>query len=541
MKKIGLALIAFAMMVAFTVPASAVITAEDAGSGDALVLPLTFMDAEKNRIALRNNSNEFVQAHIRFRTGVASREVRDFDIIFSPWDVVTIDLVPVIDEVTGEYQTTEIRSTDKSFRYNPLTQDYDPAVGFVTTYSEGTLAESANYLTAEQVVYEKMFGYVEVFGEAVLVGLTETVADALVDAGYSINAWSWYNWNRPGGVGVPTVNGAPVYTAAALATAPRGVTTNVGGVGTVVSAFTNCLADLGNVLTGVAYIDNVQGGGVAIDATALRDFRTSGINAHRDGNNYAADAGVILHDSNFVGNTPEALDYRYVYNLTSTPLYQRTMYWATTFGPTWLDGDDVDELASSEYGENFYTGVLGGVALNDPTFNSLDEVEAALAGIAGNTTHYFNDDKFSTFFMLTYPTKHLHFPEDQAILGRLWVGWPSSAALIEGGLVGYTTVAIGSTEVCVDTNPLIFDTEENGVASPSVAENVSPIIVQPPPVVQVLCWEVNYAHVGMFGVPYTEGWMSLTPTGPVWAGGYVGLSLTVDLGTGELAFNNALK
>ena len=83
MKKIGLMIFAVAMLLAFSVPASAVITAVDAGSGDALVLPLTFMTAEKNRIALRNNSNEFVQAHIRFRTGIASREVRDFDLIFS--------------------------------------------------------------------------------------------------------------------------------------------------------------------------------------------------------------------------------------------------------------------------------------------------------------------------------------------------------------------------------------------------------------------------------------------------------------------------
>ncbi|MBF0235449.1 MAG: hypothetical protein HQK65_20800, partial [Desulfamplus sp.] len=94
MKKVGLMVIAIAMIFGFTSPVSA-ITAVEGGSGDALILPLTFMDAEKNRIALRNNSNEFVQAHIRFRTGLASREVRDFDIIFSPFDVITIDLVPV--------------------------------------------------------------------------------------------------------------------------------------------------------------------------------------------------------------------------------------------------------------------------------------------------------------------------------------------------------------------------------------------------------------------------------------------------------------
>ncbi|MBF0235450.1 MAG: hypothetical protein HQK65_20805, partial [Desulfamplus sp.] len=283
---------------------------------------------------------------------------------------------------------------------------------------------------------------------------------------------------------------------------------------------------------------------------AIQDFRTDSDNGaggtiHRDGDNYPADLGVILHDSNFVGTTPEARDYRYAFNDATLPRYQQTMYWATTFGPTWLDGDDLDGIASSEPGEIFYTGVLGNVALNDPSINSLDEVEAALAAIAGTTTHYFNNDEFSTFFMLTYPTKHLHFPESQTALGTLWTGWANVDQLIQGGIVGYTAggnkLAIGSIEVCVNTNPTIFDTEENGVAAPTVADNVSPIYVQPPPVAQVLCWEVNYAHVAMFGVEYTEGWMSLTPTGPGWAGAYTGLSLSVDVQTGELAFNNKLK
>ena len=296
-----------------------------------------------------------------------------------------------------------------------------------------------------------------------LVGLSKPVANALVAANLSINAWSWYNWNRPGGLGVPVVNGVPVYTAVADATAPRGVNTVVAGAGIVVSAFNNCLADVPNILSGVAYIINQGAGGIAVDATALQNFRTSGVASHRDQNNYLADTGVILHDSNFVANSPEALDYQYAWNKAALPLYQRTMYWATTFGPTWLDGDDVDLTASSEAGEVFYTGKLGGVVLNDPTFNSLDEVEAALAAIAGTRTHFFNNDKFSTFFMLTYPTKHLHFPEDQTFLGTLWTTWADSAQLIQGALIGYTNPttalvapgvkqAIGSTEVCINSN-----------------------------------------------------------------------------------------
>lgn len=551
MKKIGLMVIAIAMLFVFTIPVFAAITAVNAGSGDALVLPLTFMDSEKNEIALRNNSKEFIQAHIRFRTGLASREVRDFDIIFSPWDVVTIYLIPVMDSITGEYEITQISSKDKSFRYNPLSQDYDAIDGFVTNYSEGTIIQSAQYLSEIQVNYEKTFGYVEVFGEAVLVGLTKPVADALVAAKQPINAWQWYQWNKPGGL-VPKAGEKPIYTAVADATAPKGVSTVVGGVGTIVSTFNNCLADLGNVLTGVTYIINKENGGIAIDATALQNFRTntSVVMNHRDGNNYLADAGVILHDSNFVGTTQEALDYRYAYNDSKLPLYQKTMYWATTFGPTWLDGDDVDAIGSSEYGEKFYAPVLGvvDIVLNAPTFNSLDEVEAALANIAGTTTHYFNNDKFNTFFMLTYPTKHLHFPENQVSVGTLWTGWKSVEQLIQGGLVGYSTtsapvakLAIGSTEVCVDTNPTIFDTEENGVAASTVSDNVSPIFVQPPASPQVLCWEVNFANVAMFGVEFTEGWMSLKPSGPVWAGAYAGISISIDMKTGELAFNNQLN
>jgi len=559
MKKIGLIIVTIAMCIAFTVPASAVITAVNAGSGDALVVPLTFMAAEKNRIALRNNSNEFVQAHIRFRTGIASREVRDFDIIFSPFDVVTIDLAPIYDDATGAFVNTSISSMDKSFRYNPLTQDYDPEEGFVTSFSDGTLAQSVNYLTTAQFEYEKLFGYVEVIGEAVLVGLTKTVANALVAAGHSINAWSWYNWNRPGGTGVPlNASNAPIYTASAVpvsAAYPRGITTNALGVGTIVSTFGNCLADVGNILTGVTYIVNNGTGGIGIDALAFQNFRTNTAGTtHRDLDNYALDTGVILHDSNFVGTTAEANDFRYAYNDTSLAKYQQTMYWATTFGPTWLDGDDVDGTISSEPGEVFYTelltgGVVGGAvpaAINDPRSNSLDEVEAALAGAAGTTTHYFNNSEFATFFMLTYPTKHLHFPEDQINLGHLWTGWVTLEQLIQGGIVGYTNSlgvkqAIGSTEVCVTSNPTIFDTEENGVAAPAVADNVSPIYVQPPASQQVLCWEVNYANVSMWGVPYEEGWMSLTPAGPIWAGAYTGLALTLDLESGEPAFETALK
>lgn len=603
MKRIGLITIMLVMALAFTAPAGAV-TADVAERGDALIFPMYYLNAD-NYFTIRNNSNEFVQTHIRFRTGVASREVRDFDVVLSPWDEVTMSVQPVVDSVTGATVNGRIVSTDKSFRYNPLTEDYNATTGFSTQFSATVLQESQANLTKAEYDYEIQFGYVEVFGEAVLVGLNETVANALVAAGRPINAWQWYQWNEV--IGVPrqpnAPTGIPIYSAnpAAFAEQPYGIqrraVTNLGGVGTgvnVPAVGEYSLADCPNVLTGVQYYKNPNGGGVAMDAIALQNFRTDRPiasatvrSSHRDLDNYPkltyagytgpTHTGVILHDSNFVGRTMEAMDYRYSITEIGLPFYQRTMYWATTFGPTWLDGDDDDAtpLSATEPGEHYYEYVkipaVENLGHTNPEVNSLDEVETALknmnyAGTIGGTTHYFNNKDLYTALLLTWPTKHLHFPEDtlavcsniqtglnaHTYVEWMWRGWNTAAVLVEGAMKGYRNaagvqVATGSKQTCVAVNPTIFDTEEHGMAAPEVAGNMSPVLVQQITVRPELCFELSFAAVDMFGVPYEEGWIGILPSPGsymgtwTWSQSFCGLALTVDKKSGKLTFANQLK
>ncbi len=454
------------------------------GGGDALVFPMYYTGSgSNNKIVLINTSGNYVQAHVRFRTSILSREVRDFDVVMSPFDAVSMSVEPVTE--AGLLVSAKIVSSDASFRYNPLTEDYDGTLS--TEFSRSTLDAERNILTPAELEHEIMFGYVEVFGEAVLNGLSESVAEQLVAAGQSINAWSWYIWNE-----------------VSPATRPTAITT----------VTVPALSDVGNILKGTVYT-YLNGSEIAMPAIAVQNFRTNVAGFHRDGDNYARDAGVILHDSNFVASTAEARDYLYNANDATLPPYQQAMSWATTYGPTWLDGDDSDGALNDS--EDVFYGVI----------NSLSEVETAVSANIGADLHYQSD----THIMVLYPTKHLHFPNNNG--ATIWTAFTSSSNLI--------SQAINEAKnQCVVVNVTYYDMEENSPTAPINASNMSPVIPSAAPAPTAFCHELSFASMADLGIGYVEGWLDVTFANSGWrwptnANAYIGYVFGLD-GTGSLTY-----
>ncbi|MBF0100887.1 MAG: hypothetical protein HQK77_08275 [Desulfobacterales bacterium] len=534
MKRLGLLMVMLALLVGFVAPVSAapMITAEEAGRGDALIFPMYYLNGN-NTFKIRNNYGEFVQVHVRFRAAISSIELRDFDIVLSPFDVVSFELKPYVtqDGIT----IGQIVSEDQSFRYTA--QSPWDGKKFSTNFDIRQTKQVHVRETAQEYEHNYMFGYVEVIGEAVLVGLANARppyhqrADSVLASKKQINAWMWQ------------------------------ATTDLGGMN-------EKLADVPNCLTGVQYCESgpSTGVGVALEALALQNFRTNQADvAHRDGNNYPLDGGVILHhpmyeDSRWDFNR----DYMYYPGIAmgsdkaayELPLYEQTMAWHTSFGPTWLDGDD-DPTVLDE-GDFFYSPAknmltsMGAIALNNPANNSLDEVEAALSACGGTTSHYFNNDKKMTAIVITYPTKHLHFPYDTKT-GQLFTGWTDFVDTVgdflkvgcESAFYGWGGFVAGSKYTCAMVPASIFDNEENQPTPPPPPSfgDISPIQLVPVvfPDQMYACHEVNFMTMDLFKIPFKEGWIGIAPTGLSWANAYIGVAITVNRSDFGVVYNTVLN
>lgn len=146
--------------------------------------------------------------------------------------------------------------------------------------------------------------------------------------------------------------------------------------------------DCGNVLMGHVYLGSFETGEyLAYKALAFSDFRTCGP-AHRDGN--------------VSGYIDKEISFDYPEIGTVNPYNQPD--WATTHGPTWNDGDDIDASGAAEGG---YPSDMW----------SLDEVEAALAkdlikSNFFNRAHTPEADPpglTTTLAVVTFPAKYLHY------------------------------------------------------------------------------------------------------------------------------------
>ena len=334
------------------------------GLGDALLFPV-FNSYVDNYYTVTNNANEWIQAHVRFRGALWSAELLDFDIILSPGDVFVFRLADLNGD--GEWELDQSIDED-NWTYTSLLQE-DRMLG-----GSYALEPSAGIVTDAELAHQRRAGYIEVIGEAVLVGLTKTRALQGVTA---------YEW-------VHTDN--------------------------------NTLDGVGNVLSGTAFIslagDNL---GLAYNAEAIQDFRTANA-AHRDDDaTYPADPEVICHiDDSF------AQDDLYVYRINDTDDFERRISFNNTWGPTLADGDDLDPQIFDDMDQKYSNN------------NSITEVEDAIkaAGEVFRSYYFDSDDAISSFFV-HFPTK-FYYGESPILYNQTTLNGYIDAAVTELMGIGVT-------------------------------------------------------------------------------------------------------
>ncbi len=351
----------FSICITMLRPADAVITRSLNGVGDALLFP--FFDADAlNYVCITNESNNWIQIHVRLRTAGESIEGKDFPLILSPGDM-------------SIFEVTRIGYTDDLWRIDYSIDPHNFQYVRVNSSPVRSLAEIGNIkndyavLASSESLYDisrtelnKRYGYIEVIGEAVFdQGLHKSellASDGCTNTSHYIKTAG------------------------------------------------NTLSDLPNVLSGELYImEPKYGTGMVYNAIAFENFRT-GDAVHRV-DNYPDDTGVIVTSENATLNdqTVSAGDnYTYMFTAdrarnTAGGSYEAVVSTNNTWGPTFADGDD--------YLNDVFDATLG-------ISTSVREFEAALRQVSVRGS-YFNATGFRTNIILTFPTKH-HVIENPSLL-----------------------------------------------------------------------------------------------------------------------------
>jgi hypothetical protein len=192
--------------------ANAVIELKPNGRGDALLFPI-YHGFFENYFTISNMENAWIQGHIRFRGAAWSGEMRDFDVILSPGDVMVFRLADIdgdgeweIDQnldplnfkYTGMWANENMPFTCKDGSGNPIVGCMEksdaliPPADFVVQVNPTlTFAEAlgqGNKETGEGIInYQRQAGYVEFIGESVLDGMNHNIMNILIDPNANTN------------------------------------------------------------------------------------------------------------------------------------------------------------------------------------------------------------------------------------------------------------------------------------------------------------------------------------------------------------------
>ncbi len=328
-------------------------------------------------ISIENTSQNWVAAHVRLRSGRFSIEVIDFPILLSPRDVFWFQFEAVpgalpTDPPTAVKIWSKDRDTIEKSGLESLTGAvYDPVEGELTLTLQPYIlqqftAMDNNYKT----VLELTQGYVEVFGLFALnFPATRTVNPD--HNFYHVMAQLWTD-------GIGDVGGAPAYCEDAVL-----------GMDPI---FRVPAIDVSKVLTGHVFMGDFTNGLYAgYTMKAIKEFRSPALQSP------GAPALIDRRDWFVRGNwnnggalvlNPATILYAY-----GTDAAYLEPDWATSFGPTWNDGDNT----------------VGAPVSNVDSF-SLDEVDDALVKQNLEST-YFNEGFALTYTVVTVtaPTKYLHY------------------------------------------------------------------------------------------------------------------------------------
>lgn len=302
--------------------AHAVISAHYDQEGDAMLFPVWYGVLD-NYYTIHNNSNLWVQGHLRFRGAAWSGELLDMDIILSPGDVFAFRITDLDGDGVGEVDQT---IDPDNFKYTGLTTSnkmMEFSDGLFPVLQAGDVAyDPSLYPNIDDAVLadQMAFGYVEFFGEAVLVGcemppregcdIDNDPTDETPLDDWPISAWAWDQAD-------PDMDN-----------------------------LRDDLDGVGNWLSGQWWVavPGASTAGMSGAALMFRDFRTdSGAGTHRVDTQLYPDSEVILHVDD-----PSEPDGWYVYRFNDTDNYEKGVSYNNTWGPTLADGDDYMLCAGAE-------------------------------------------------------------------------------------------------------------------------------------------------------------------------------------------------
>ncbi len=332
-------------------------------------------------ISIENTSGNWVAAHVRLRSGRFSIEVIDFPILLSPHDVFwfQFEVVPGA-LITDPPSAVKIWSMDKdTIEKSGLPSltgaVYDSDTGeLVLTLQPYILEQFVSMSDDYKTVLELTQGYVEVFGLFAL----NFPATRAVNPDHDFYDVMAQLWTDDIGDAVPAGTGAPSYC--------ENSTLGMDPIYRIPAI------DVGKVLTGHVFMGDFTNGLYAgYTMKAIKDFRSpalqttaaTGIDRRDFFIRGINNGGVVALPIN-----PATILYAY-----GTDAAYLEPDWATSFGPTWNDGDNT----------------LGTPVSAVDSF-SLDEVDDALVKQRLDST-YFNSGFALTYTVVTVtaPTKYLHY------------------------------------------------------------------------------------------------------------------------------------
>jgi len=411
------AAIALALSAGVVAPnANAEIELKSNGVGDALIFP-AYEGRIDNYFTISNSSNQWVQGHLRFRGAAWTAEMRDFDVILSPGDVFVFRLV----DLDGDGQQEIDQSLDtKNFQYTGQVYSCG-AVNNCLELNTRLIEPAKTVVSDADYEHQRLVGYVEFYGEAVLDNMTQAIMADLLStnpnaankpyqdelyARIGTNAWRWSDAAEFDACTTP-----PSSTRAGLDAASGRC--NMG------------LSDVGNWLSGTAFL-LIPGmsQGLAYNAEALVNFRTNAVDVDHRIENYPGDDAVILHHESGEYGSGVSPVGDYVYHFMPEGDEDRQdesrISFNNTWGPTLADGDD------------YYLGALRDYDLFDvdddwddrlTVPNSIAEVEEAIrAGGQTFTSYYFaggslGGNALNSYFFVHFPSKY-YYAESPTYYGQ---------------------------------------------------------------------------------------------------------------------------
>ncbi|VBB41989.1 exported hypothetical protein [uncultured Desulfatiglans sp.] len=332
---------------------------------------------------IENTSNYWVAAHVRLRAGRYSIEVKDFPILLSPRDVFWMQYQPVFEN--GELVDIVLWSADtKTLKYSGLVPWAAPdGTTWTKSLDTGLLEQfskmRASYGWTEQsdLWLETTQGHVEVFG------LFAFRASPAAVEGNTVQGLMGKLYANVAGSANCTEADANAY-----------VTVDYNGYTDIF------FSDVQNYLMGQVYLGDFSNGVyMGYPMRAIQNFRAQCTDFVFDqGFPVLADNEGPVHRDDIIRGwfSPRGIIVYGAYE--DDPAYTDPD-WATSFGPTWNDGDDWihDGHRSHELADLYVQSY------------SLDEVDDAIikSDIWGT---YFNNTNNDTYTMaaVTFPTKYLH-------------------------------------------------------------------------------------------------------------------------------------